>query len=321
MKKKMILGIDMAKAKFDACLGLGPGQRKEQSFANTLEGFAQLKSWLGAFAPGELEVGIEATGSYWMALAHELYQAGAKVFLLNPAYVKAHGQSEGRRCKTDRVDARLIADYVCKHECEAWTPLPAELEQLRELMRLYADVTAAAASLAQRREGLRTALAQRLQAEITAALRDFAKKVLHSARAHACQHPSLERPMRCLETIKGIGPVTALILTAELPRQRAARSVAGWAGVTPRIFVSGETVHKRPKLCKQGSDFVRHSLYWPAITALRCNPAMQAFGNRLQQAGLNKMQIVGAVMHKLLRWAVGVINSEKPFDPSLHALT
>jgi transposase len=241
--------------------------------------------------------------------------------LLNPAYVKAHGQGQGQRSKTDRVDARLIADYLRTHDCEPWAPLPAELEQLRELMRLYADVTALAASMAQRKESLRTSLAAKLQAEVTASLQQFAKQILQTAQAQARQHPSLAQPIRCLRSIKGIGPVTALTLTAELPRHRAARSVAGWAGVTPRQFVSGDTVYKRPKVCKQGSDYVRHVLYWPAITALRFNPAMQAFGQRLQQRGLNKLQIIGAAMHKLLRWAVGVINSEKSFDLSFHATT
>lgn len=320
MKDMMILGIDVAKAKFDVCL-LVHGQSRQNTFANTPEGFAQLQSWLSASGTGLLQAGIEATGSYWMSLAHDLYRSGVKVFLLNPAYVKAHAQAQGRRSKTDRVDARVIADYVSKHECEAWAPLPAELEELRELMRLYADVTAVAASMAQRREGLRTSLAQQFQAQVTEALRNFARKILQSARTHARQNPSLEQPVRCLESIQGVGPVTALILTAELPRGRAARSVAGWAGVTPRQFESGETVHKRPKLCKQGSDYVRRSLYWPAITALRFNPVMQAFARRLQQTGLNKMQIIGAAMHKLLRWAVGVIDSQKPFDPSLHATT
>jgi transposase len=217
------------------------------------------------------------------------------------------------------VDARMIADYVATHDCEAWAPLPAEIEELRELMRLYGDLVGITVSLRQRREGLRTAMARMLQAQITATLKEFTRKVLKAAQAHARRHPTLKQPVECLRTIKGVGPVTALVLTAELPRGRAARTVAGWAGVTPRHFVSGKTIHKKPKLCKQGNDHVRHSLYWPAITALRCNPAMQPFARRLQQVGLNKMQIIGAVMHKLLRWSVAVMESQKPFNPSLHA--
>lgn len=319
MKQFAILGIDIAKAKFDVCLHLAQGGFRRQSFPNNLEGFVELRHWLRAHQAGPLRVGIEATGCYWMSLAHELHAQGWVVYLLNPAYVKAYAQSEGRRSKTDRVDAQIIARYVATHDCEPWAPLPAELAELRELMRLYADITAVAAAVGQRQEALRTASARKLQAEITAALKEFARRVLKTAQCHARQHSSLARPVECLESIQGIGLVTALVLTAELPRDHAARSVAGWAGVTPRHFESGESVYRRPKLCKQGSDYVRHCLYWPAITALRCNPAMQCFARRLQAAGLNKMQIVGAAMHKLLRWAVGVMHSAKPFDSSLHA--
>lgn len=321
MKPFTILGIDIAKAKFDVCLQLARGGLRRQSFPNNADGFTQLQHWLQVHQAGPVRVGIEATGCYWVSLAHQLHAHGSVVYLLNPAYVKAHAQSQGRRSKTDRVDAQIIADYLATHDCQPWAPLPAELEELRELMRLYADVTAVAASVGQRREALRTAIARQLHAEIAAALKEFARRVLKTAQTHARQHATLARPVECLKTIQGIGLVTALVLTAELPRKQAARSVAGWAGVTPRHVESGTSVHRRPKLSKQGSDYVRHCLYWPAITALRCNPAMQSFARRLQAAGLNKMQIIGAAMHKLLRWAVGVMHSEKPFDPALHVTT
>jgi transposase len=240
------------------------------------------------------------------------------VYLLNPAYVKAHGQSRGQRGKTDRIDAALIADYLATHrpDCEPWQPLPSELEELRELMRLYNDVRGAAASLGQRRAGLRTSVARALQEQIAKTVKQFAQRILKAAREHARRHVSLARPVENLQTIKGVGEISALTFVAELPRGRAARSVAAWAGVTPRPYESGTSVRKRPKLCKQGSDYVRQSLYWPAVTALRCNPVMQEFARRLEKSGHNKMQRVGAAMHKLVRWASAIIHNGQPFDPA-----
>jgi len=315
MVNSIIVGVDIAKAKFDAALpgALGKGL-KGQTFENNPQGFAQFRAWVG----GPARVGIEATGPYWMSLAEDLHRAGWTVFLLNPAFVKAHGDSAGRRHKTDRADAALIADYVRTHNCEPWQPLPAELAELRELMRLYADVTEAAAALGQRQEGLRTPGARALQHEVAGALKEFARKILKAASQHARAHESLSQPVERLKTIKGVGEVTALILAAELPRQKSARSVANWAGVIPRHFESGESVRKSPKISKKGSDYVRSILYWPAITALRCNPAMQAFAERLKASGHTKMQIVGAAMHKLLRWAVGVVKSNTEFNALLH---
>lgn len=314
-----LLGIDIAKASFDACLQLAQGSTQQRTFPNTPKGFEALLQWVRSQSSEAVPVGMEATGPYWVALAHFLYEQKLPVYLFNPAYVKAYGQSQGCRSKTDRVDARLIAHYLATHDCEAWEPLPAEQEELRELMRLYADVTELAVSASQRQEGLRTAAAQQLLAQLTQSLQAFAQKVLQRARQQAQGHPSLERPFQLLDSIPGIATITALLLVAELPRGRSARTVAGWAGLTPRQHESGTSVHRPPKLCKQGSDYVRQAFYWPAITALRRCPAMQAFGARLQTQGLNKMQIIGAAMHKLLRWSVGVLNSDKPFDPSLHA--
>jgi transposase len=316
-----ILGIDIAKAKFDACLVLDSGHVHRHTFTNDPQGFEGLLQWVKAHGVSQVHAALEATGPYWVALAHFLYEQQWAVYLLNPAYVKAHAQSRGSRTKTDRTDAQLIADYLVSHDCEPWQPLPAELEALRELTRLYADVTALAVSASQRAEGLRTELARQLQAKVTQALKEFSKEILAAARQHVRQHPSLEQSFEQLDSIAGVAQVTALVLLAELPRGRPARSVAGWAGVTPRQCESGTSIHLRPKMCKQGSDYLRQALYWPAITALRCCPAMKAFGDRLQAAGLTKMQIIGAAMHKLLRWSVGVINSDKMFDPSFHVTT
>ena len=321
MKTKTLahLGVDMAKNKFDAALCLDTGVIYQHTFTNDLAGFAELIVWLEArLKNAKLLVGIEATGSYWTALAVKLHAQGYRVSILNPAYVKAHGQSQGLRTKTDRVDARLIADYLSKNHCECWEPLAPELEELRELMRFHADVVQLTVAATQRAEGLRTAAVRRLQHELTRWLEDFGKRVLAAARTHTRQHDSLKRVVQCLDSVPGIGELTALRLASELPRGRSARSVSAWAGLTPRQHVSGTSVHRPARLCKQGSDYVRTSLYWPAVTALRCCPAMQAFGKRLAEAGLEPMQIVAAAMHKLMRWSVGALNSGKHFDPSLH---
>jgi transposase len=319
MKGKIhVLGIDIAKAKFDVCLLLFSGTKRERSFANNIDGIAELLHWLKEQCGEACQIGIEATGCYWILLASQLHAAGYVVYLLNPAYVKAHIQSNGRRSKTDRIDAQWIADYVCTHDCERWEPLTAEVEELRELMRLYADMTAINVRVKQRKESIRTEAVQRLHEEIALSVKTLTHKVLQAAKDHVKRHAGLKQKVKCLKSVKGIGAITALIFVAELPAGRSARKVSAWAGVTPRHHESGQTVYKRPRLSKQGNDYVRHSLYWPAITAIRFNPAMQSFAARLRAAGLNKMQVIGAAMHKLLRWAVGIMNSNTCFDPTRH---
>jgi transposase len=317
--KLALLGADLSKQKFDVHLQLAAGQCRQRMFANDEAGFAELWVWLRELGVTRLRVGMEATGPYWQALAEYLYAQGVTVYVFNPAYVKAHGQARGSRTKTDRADARLIADYLAKHATEPWAPRAAELEELRELTRLHADVVALKVAASQRAEGLRTTVARKLQARLTRLLEDLVDQVKEAARQQASSQSTLAGPVRRLQTIPGIGEVTALRLVAELPPHRNARSVACWAGVTPRQHESGTSVKGKPRMCKQGCDQVRTALYWPAITALRWSPQMQAFAIRLKAAGLNKMQIIGAVMHKLLRWAVGVLRSGTDFNPALHS--
>jgi transposase len=95
-----------------------------------------------------------------------------------------------------------------------------------------------------------------------------------------------------------------------------ARQVAAFAGLVPRIRESGTSVRGRSRLSKVGSSRLRKSLYFPAITALRFNPLIKAFGLRLSIQGKSKMLIIGAAMRKLLHLAYGVLKSQRPFDPA-----
>jgi len=131
----------------------------------------------------------------------------------------------------------------------------------------------------------------------------------------------LAQKRKLLETIPGIGPTTAALVLAELgdpERFESARQVAAYAGLTPSHHKSGSSVHRKPRLSKVGSSRLRTALYFPAITALRCNAAIEALGSRLAERGKAKMVIVGAAMRKLLHICYGVLKNGAPFDASLH---
>ena len=95
----------------------------------------------------------------------------------------------------------------------------------------------------------------------------------------------------------------------------SARQVAALAGVVPGLRESGKSVRGRARLSKMGSPRIRHSLYFPAVTALRCNPVIKEWASGMRQRGKCEMQIIGAVMRKLIHLAYGVIKSGKPYDP------
>ena len=145
------------------------------------------------------------------------------------------------------------------------------------------------------------------------------EKTRRQIKEHIDQNPDLKSQSQLLESIPGIGATTAALLLAELgdiSHFSNARQVAAFAGLVPRIRESGTSVRGRSRLSKMGSSRLRKSLYFPAITALRFNPLIKAFGLRLSVQGKSKMLIIGAAMRKLLHLAYGVLKSQRPFDPA-----
>lgn len=132
-----ILGIDISKKTFDVALLLGE-RVMQAAFSNTEAGFADLLRWLTRHRPdpdAPLHACMEATGNYGLGLAEVLHGEGVIVSIVNPSRVKAYGQSELMRNKTDRLDAALIARFCRAHQPAAWVPPAAHLRELRELVR------------------------------------------------------------------------------------------------------------------------------------------------------------------------------------------
>jgi transposase len=130
-----LLGIDIAKLKFNVCLINSQGKLKHKVFPNTTAGFEQLLDWLSKQGVERVHACMEATGTYGEALALFLHQAGQRVSVVNPAAIKAFAQSRLSRTKTDRVDAELIARFCQAQEPLAWTPPAPEVRELQALVR------------------------------------------------------------------------------------------------------------------------------------------------------------------------------------------
>ncbi|MCR5881406.1 transposase [Rhizobacter sp. J219] len=108
-----------------------------------------------------------------------------------------------------------------------------------------------------------------------------------------------------------------LAYIGDIRRFRNAKALAAFIGVTPRLKLSGSSVKGRTMLSRTGHASVRHALYMPGLVALRHNPAIKAFGERLKAHGLAPKAVVGASMRKLVHFLFGVVRSGKPFDASL----
>jgi transposase len=320
------LGIDVAKAKFDVAL-LRPGHKPRcAAFSNDRQGFRALWAWLARHnARQGVWACLEATGRYGLELAHFLHQAAVPVSVVNPACIKAFAQAELRRTKTDGVDAQVIAHFCRALEPAAWQPPAPEVAELQALARRLEDLQAMCGEDRNRLQDPGTPQAvQASLREVLAVLEQQIVGIKRQMADHIRRHPSLQAQLELLRSIPGIGFITAVVLLGEigaLTRFRSARQLAAYAGVVPCHRLSGASLRGRSRMSKRGNARLRKALYWPAIVAMRHNPLLRAFAQRLRAAGKPTLVIIGAVMRKLLHQVFGILRSGQPFDPNHRSAT
>lgn len=314
------VGIDVSKGRLDVVLLVGE-QREGQQFTNTPSGHAKLHGWLARRLKAErVQVCLEATGSYGEALADYLYEAGYKVSVVNPARIKGYAASQMQRNKTDKLDAALIADFCRSQQPAAWTPPAPEIRQLQQLVRHLDDLMQARQGAKNHLENstLSPSIRDNWQAQITL-LEAQITQTRQAISDLLDQHPTLKQQADLLRSIPGLGDTTIGKLLAECRDILAfgdVRQLVAFVGLNPRHHQSGSSIHKRPSISRTGSAALRAALYMPALSAMRFNPLLRAFAQRLRARGVPGKAVVVAVMRKLLHLVYGVLKSGRPFDPN-----
>jgi len=313
----VVVGIDVAKAHVDVSV-LG-AKLDAQRFDNEAEAHSALA---GALKPlGVALVVMEATGGYEAALACALQAAGLPVAVVNPRQARDFAKSMGRLAKTDRIDARMLAEFAA---------VLVHRDDLASLIRPVADAQqqALAAMVTRRRQLVTMMLSerQRLQLAIAVvrpsieAMIEAIRKQLDDVEAQMVSHVQAHYAEldKLLRSASGIGPVASATLIAELPElgRLNRREIAALVGVAPMANDSGNSRGRRRV---QGGRFeIRRVLYMATLTAARHNPAIKTFYDRLLAAGkLPKVALV-ACMRKLLTTLNAMVKTNTPWDKSLH---
>jgi transposase len=315
------VGIDVSKAILDVVLVRTTDSQHTQ-ISNEKAGFRTLENFLKKRCPHKAHVCLEATGLYGDGVAEFLHERGYTVSVVNPARIKAYGDSQLKRNKTDRSDAALIADFCRTQQPDAWQPPVPEVKELRAMLRHLDDLQAMYQQEANRLQSGEQSVpvVAQLQQHL-AFLEAQIAAIKQQIDDHFDQHPDLKHQRDLLTSIPGIGNTTAGRLLAELRDLRAfdtASQVAAFVGVTPRQHQSGSSIRRASRISKQGNAALRAALYMPAVVAQRFNPLVRALAQRLEARGHCKMSIIVAAMHKLLHLAFGVLKSGQPFDPLFH---
>jgi transposase len=319
-----IVGIDIAKAKFDAALLLGDRLR-QAVFANNETGFELFLAWLAKHRPDPsvpLHACMEATGNWGLDLAAALHAHGVRVSVVNPARIKAYAASELARNKTDRQDAALIARF-CRTQAPApWTPPPPATRALRELVRRCDALKAARVQeLNRQKAGFASAA---VAASIAAHL-DWLDRQIEAVLAEVRQlieaDPVLSRNLALVRSITGFGETSAAILLAELPNiaEFTPKALAAFAGLAPSEHSSGTSIRRNGAISRIGSARLRRTLFMCALSAKRTNRMLAGFVQRMATTGKPPKVILVAVARKLLVYAHAVIRTQKPFTSSTDA--
>jgi transposase len=306
MKKKIWIGIDVAKEKLDVAVKMTeegqspkPAKRAHQAWItpNTDEGVADLVERLRKLDVSG--IALEATGGLEQRAYLALRRAELPAVIVDPARVKAFITSMGQDAKTDRLDALGIAHFV-EVKQPAVMPLPTDNERrLSELRGLRADLITTRVGYENRLQQASKAIAGRIQKLLAAVKAEIEQ--IDKDMAEILSSDSVEAEKAALlQTVPGIGPVNAATLVSQLPElgKLPGRKVAKLVGVAPLAKDSGKTPRRR--LTKGGRSEVRSALYMAALSATRCNPVIRAFAQRLKAAGKAHHTILTACIRKLL---------------------
>ena len=318
-----IVGIDIGKASFDAALLLGKRVR-HAAFSNTEAGFVQLLAWLAQHRPDPavpLHACMEASGNWGLELADFLHARQVRVSVVNPARIKAYGDSELARDKTDKLDAGLIARFCRAHVPPAWVPAAPHLRELRELVRRCdALKSARVQELNRQKSGFASpAVARSICAHVEWLDRQI-EAVTQEVRAIIAADATLSTNLALLRSITGFGEISATIVLAELPiAEFTPKALAAFVGLSPSEHSSGTSVRRPGKVSRIGTERLRSTLYMCALSAKRSNKPLAAFVARMSAAGKPPKVILVAVARKLLVYAHAVIRTQKAFDASPNA--
>ena len=316
-----ILGIDVSKKDLSIALFL-KGSFKKRKVSNNLNGFQELTDWLKKEQVTRVKACLEATGRYGEEVSDYLYNQGHQVHVVNPLCIKAFAKSKLSRHKTDDVDALLIAEYASKNDLRLYHPkdpvfkelqgLYHCLQSLKDQKTQYINFLENESCLPKSVRDIYTTLKEQIEGQIQA-LEEALDRLVAS-------HDGLKRDCENIQTVPGLGKMTAIAILAQVPDLSTfgnARQFAAYAGLTPCHKISGTSVKGRARLSKIGPSSLRKSLYFPAIVAKNHNPILKNFAQRMAKKGKHSMVIIGAIMRKLLHIVFGIVKHKKPFNPYL----
>ena len=317
------VGIDISKKTLDIAITEdGYNIKGTLKTSNNLKGFRDIHHWITSNLEDNYHVHIcmESTGKYGEKLI-SYFQNNTDfiVSVCNPFTINAFGKSQLSRTKTDKADAALIARFAALMKPKTTQPIHPIQKEIKEKLRYLSVIKQEITSEKSKLDHYSDSHILAYIRSNISRLEKQALKLKNHILSLKDESPSLKQNHDLLVSIPGISTQTALTLLTEMipqsPGSISRKAQTAHAGLAPSIQQSGTSVFSS-KLTRYASPILKNALYFPTLSAIQNNPIISAFYLRLLKKGKPKMVAVVACMRKLLHICIGVLNNQRPFDPS-----
>lgn len=302
------VGIDVSKAEFE--VGVVP-EDKTWKTPNDHGGMGKLVEELSAMSP-ELVV-LEATGGLEVPLAGGIAAAGLPVVVVNPRQVRDFAKASGRLAKTDSIDALVLASFGQSMRPEV---RPLKDEQTQELKALHTRRLQMVEMLTAEKNRLGRTFNKRVKKDIQRHISWLEKRVKEADKDLQDlikNTPIWREKDAIIRTVPGAGPVLSSTLLCELPElgTLSHKQIAALVGLAPFNCDSGK--YRGQRRIWGGRAKVRSALYMSTLAAIRFNPVIRAFHQRLTEAGKKPKVAITACMRKLLTILNAMMRDRSPW--------
>lgn len=310
-----VVGLDVSKATLAVCYQRGP-QVHHLEVSNDKPGFAHLLQVCGS----QCLFVMEATGTYYLALAYHLHEQGGQVAVVNPLVIKRFIQMHLGKGKTDRKDAQWLLRYGQQQPVKRWQPDETVLVECRQLEQVTEQLLKQKTMVANSLEALQqqpviSPLAQQHLQQMWQLLDDQGRALEAELLTLLDQRFTQEISLLC--SIPGIGRKTAgmlLLFAGGFTHFDNYRQLIAKAGLCPREHTSGTSVRGKARITKMGGGLLRSKLFVCSFSAKKSNAACKALYERLVAKGKNGKVALIAVCNKLLKQAFAIIKSGIPYQ-------
>jgi len=306
------VGIDIAKEKFDTCWG---NSNTNSTFPNSQKGFLVLKKQLPN--PGDCIVVLEPTGGYEKELIVFLQKNSYSVVLANALKVRRYAEAMGYLAKSDPIDSYVIKSFgedlypkgklaVLTSKTDSFRKLEAWLSRSRQLVKL----------LTSEKNRLEKTSDKQIEKSIGRVIRNIEKELasIDKKMKKISEQCHLTEQAEKFQQVKGIGKVCSNALVAYLPElgKFSHSKIAALVGVAPYCSESGK--HRGKNKIKGGRATLRSILYMGTLSAIKHNPVIKSFYDRLTSKGKHHNVAMIACLKKLLRILNAMAKNDTPWQ-------